>query len=94
MRARTFLAFFNLTNFLVMIIVTIYVLSSFWGQLQDWWLVLYGYYVILACSGVVVSVWIGIDGKRLERYSERIRGLEKKLIALEKKIRLINPHSK
>lgn len=90
---RTFLAYFNLANFLVMILVTVYVLSSFWGQLQDWWLALYGYYVILGCSGAAIALWIGIDGKRLERYAERIRSLEKKLIELEKKIKLIKPHS-
>jgi len=90
---RTFLAYFNLVNFVVMIFVTVYVLSSFWGQLQDFWLVLYGYYVILGCSGVAVSFWIGIDGNRLDSYSKRARILEKKLIELEKKVRLIKPRS-
>ena len=90
---RTFLAYFNLANFLVMILVTVYVLSRFWGQLQDWWLALYSYYVILGCSGAAIALWIGIDGKRLERYAERIRSLEKKLNELEKKIKLIKPHS-
>ncbi|MCJ7721490.1 hypothetical protein MUO98_03665 [Candidatus Bathyarchaeota archaeon] len=93
MRMRTFLAYFNLTNFLVMIFVTVYVLSSFWGELQDWRLALYSYYVILGFSGATIAFWIGIDGKRLERYAERIRSLEKKLIDLEKKIKLIKPRS-
>ncbi|PVX25542.1 MAG: hypothetical protein CW691_04185 [Candidatus Bathyarchaeum sp.] len=91
---RTFLAYFQLANFLVMIFVTVYVLNSFWGQQQDWWLALYGYYVILGCSGAVIAAWIAIDGKRLESYAVKIRSLEKKLIELEKKIRLIKPRSK
>ena len=93
MRIRTFLAFFNLVNFLVMIFVTAYIMYNFWDQLQDWWLVLYSYYVILGCSGLVIAFWIGIDAKRLERYSEKIKNLEKKLIELEKKIKLIKPRS-
>jgi len=76
-----------------MIFVTVYLLSNFWGKLQDWQLALYSYYVILGCSGTTIAFWIGIDGKRLERYAERIRLLEKKLIDLEKKINLIKPHS-
>jgi len=87
------LAYFNLLNFLVMIFVTVYVLYSFWVQMQDWWLALYSYYVILGCSGVVMALWIAIDGKRLEHYAVRIRNLEKKLIELEKKVRLIKPRS-
>jgi len=93
LRIRTFLAFFNLVNFLVMIFVTAYIMYNFWDQLQDWWLVLYSYYVILGCSGLVIAFWIGIDAKRLERYSEKIKNLEKKLIELEKKIKLIKPRS-
>ena len=90
---RTFLAYFNLLNFLVMIFVTVYVLYSSWGQMQDWWLAIYSYYVILGCSGVVIALWIAIDGKRLEHYAVKIRNLEKKLIELEKKVRLIKPRS-
>ena len=93
MRMRTFLAYFNLLNFLVMIFVTVYVLYSSWGQMQDWWLAIYSYYVILGCSGVVIALWIAIDGKRLEHYAVKIRSLEKKLNELEKKIRLIKPRS-
>ena len=76
-----------------MIFVTAYIMYNFWDQLQDWWLVLYSYYVILGCSGLVIAFWIGIDAKRLERYSEKIKSLEKKLIELEKKIKLIKPRS-
>ncbi len=76
-----------------MILVTVYVLNSLWGNLETWKLALYSYYVILGCSGIVIAFWIGIDGKRLERYAKRIRSLEKKLIELEKKIRLIKPRS-
>ena len=88
-RMRTVLAYFQLVNFVVMIIVTAYVMSSYWGQMQDWWLALYMYYIILGCSGAVIAVWIGLDGKRLEHYSVKIRSLEKKLNELEKKIKLI-----
>lgn len=91
---RTILAYFQLVNFLVMIFMTVFVLSTYWGQLQDWWLLLYSYYVILGCSGVIISAWIGIDGKRLENYATKIRKLEQKLIDLEKKIRLISPRQK
>jgi len=93
MRVRTFLAYFHLLNFLIMIFVTVYVLNSFWGQMEDWWLGLYSYYLILGLSGVAIALWIGIDGKRLERYAFKIRELEKKLIALEKKIRFIKPRA-
>ena len=89
LKMRTFLAYFNLVNFLVMIFVTLYMVYSFWGQLQEWWLAIYTYYVILGCSGVVLSLWISLDGKRLTHYSVKLRNLEKKIIELEKKIRLI-----
>jgi hypothetical protein len=86
---RTFLAYFNLVNFLVMVFVTFYVLYSFWGELQGWWLAVYSYYVILGCSGVVIALWLALDGKRLESYSNKIRSLEKKLIEVEKIIKWI-----
>jgi len=91
---RTVLAYFQLVNFLAMIFVTIFVLSSYWGQLQDFWLVLYSYYMILGCSGVIIAAWIAIDGKRLQNYSVKIRNLEQKLIILDKKIKLIGPREK
>ena len=91
---RTVLAYFQLVNFLAMIFVTIFVLSSYWGKLQDFWLLLYSYYMILGCSGVMISAWIAIDGKRLQNYAVRIRKLEQKLIILDKKIKLIRPHEK
>ena len=93
MRMRTFLAYFHLLNFLVMICVTIYLLNSFWGQMEDWWLTIYSYYLILGLSGVVMAFWIAIDGKRLKRYAIKIREMEKKLVALEKKIRTIKPRT-
>jgi hypothetical protein len=86
---RTFLAYFHLLNFLIMIFVTVYLLNNFWGQLEDWLLAIYSYYVILGVSGVVIALWIAIDGKRLERYAVKIREMETKLTALEKKIRTI-----
>ena len=88
---RTFLAYFHLLNFLIMIFATVYVLNSFWGQLQDWWLALYSYYLVLGCSGVAIAFWIAIDGKRLENYAVKMRSLEKKLIELEKKVRIMKP---
>ena len=91
---RTILAYFQLVNFLAMIFMTVFVLSSYWGQLQDMWLLLYSYYVILGCSGVIISLWIALDGKRLQNYATKIRNLEQKLIDLEKKIKLIAPREK
>ena len=91
MRMRTFLAYFHLLNFVIMICVTVYVLSSLWGQLEEWMLAIYVYYIILAFSGISLAAWIAIDGKRLERYAVNIRKLEEKLIAVEKKIRIIKP---
>jgi hypothetical protein len=93
MRMRTFLAYFHLLNFVIMIFATIYILNSQWGQIEDWILTLYIYYIILGLSGVSLAAWIAIDGKRLERYAAHIKKLEEKLIALEKKIRLIKPHN-
>ena len=93
MRMRTFLAYFHLLNFLIMIFATVYVLNSLWGQLETWSLVLYIYYMILGLSGVAIAFWIAIDGKRLERYAANIRKMEEKLIELEKKIRVIKPRS-
>lgn len=74
-----------------MIFATIYVLSGLWGQLETWKLTLYIYYIIAGLSGVVIALWIAIDGKRLERYAVKIRDLEKKLNALEQKIMIIKP---
>jgi hypothetical protein len=93
MRMRTFLAYFHLLNFLIMIFATVYVLNSLWGQLETWTLTLYIYYLILGLSGVAIACWIAIDGKRLERYAVNIRKLEEKLIELEKKIRIIKPRT-
>jgi uncharacterized membrane protein (DUF106 family) len=86
---RTFLAYFHLLNFLIMIGVTIYLLNGSWWQTNDWLVAIYIYYLILGVSGVIIALWIAIDGKRLERYAHKIRELEKKLIAVEQKIRSI-----
>jgi hypothetical protein len=72
-----------------MIAVTIYLLNGSWGQTEEWLLAIYGYYIIVGISGVVIALWIAIDGKRLERYALKIRELEKKLVAIEQKIRNI-----
>jgi hypothetical protein len=76
-----------------MIFATVYVLNGLWGQLETWILTLYIYYLVLGLCGVAISCWIAIDGKRLERYAVKIRELEKKLIELEKKIRIIKPRT-
>ena len=76
-----------------MIFVTIYILNSQGGQLEELTLTIYIYYIILGLSGVSLATWIAIDGKRLERYATHIKKLEEKLVALEKKIRLIKPHN-
>ena len=93
MRMRTFLAYFHLLNFVIMILATVYVLNGLWGQLEEWMLALYAYYFIVGLSGVAIAFWIAVDGKRLERYAVNIKKLEEKLIALEKKIRIIKPNS-
>jgi ABC-type tungstate transport system substrate-binding protein len=72
-----------------MIAVTIYVLFGSSEELGAWWAAINVYYVILGCSGIVMALWIAIDGKRLERYANKIRSLEKKFTELEKKIKLI-----
>ncbi|PVX24720.1 MAG: hypothetical protein CW716_09520 [Candidatus Bathyarchaeum sp.] len=92
MRMRTFLAYFHLLNFVIMIFATLYVLNGQWAEMEEWMLTLYMYYVILGLSGVSIALWIAIDGKRLERYAAHIKKLEEKLIELEKKIKLIKRH--
>ena len=72
-----------------MIVVTIYIIFTFWDELQNWWLPVYIYYTILGCSGIVMALWIAIDEKRLEKYAVKIKKLENKLVELEKKIKLI-----
>lgn len=91
MRMRTFLACFHLLNFIVMVFVTVYLLNSYWGQMSEWWITVYSYYLILGLSGASIALWIAIDGKRLERYAANIKKLEEKLSNLEKKIRVIKP---
>jgi len=76
-----------------MIFVTVYLLNSSWGQTADWILAIYSYYIIAGVSGVVIALWIAIDGKRLERYALKIREMEKKLVAVEQKIRNIKPRN-
>ena len=93
MRMRTFLACFHLLNFVVMVFVTVYLLNSYWGQMSEWWITVYSYYLILGLSGASIALWIAIDGKRLERYAVNIKKLEEKLSSLEKKIRIIKPRN-
>ena len=94
MRIRSFLAGFHLINFLIMLFATIYALNHMWGKVENWISTLYIYYIIVGISGVVLALWIGIDGKRLQRYATKMRKLEEKLIALDQKIKIIKPESK
>lgn len=77
-----------------MLSATIYALNSLWGKVENWISTLYIYYIIVGISGVVLALWIGIDGKRLQRYATKMKNLEEKLIALDQKIRTIKPGSK
>jgi predicted membrane protein len=90
---RTFLAYFHLLNFVIMIFATAYVLGSLWGQQETWSLALYIYYLVLGLSGVAIAFWIAVDGKRLELYAANVRKMEEKLVELEKKIRIIKPRT-
>jgi predicted membrane channel-forming protein YqfA (hemolysin III family) len=91
LRARTFLAFFHLVNFLIMILATIYILSSSWGHTEAWRLALYSYYILMGFSGISIAYWIAIDGKRIENYADNMGKLEKKLLELEQKIKTAKP---
>ena len=88
------MAGFHLINFLVMIFATIYALNNLWGKVENWISTLYIYYIIVGISGVVLALWIGIDGKRLQRYATKMGNLEKKLITLDQKIRIIKHGNK
>lgn len=88
------MAYFHLLNFLVMIIVTIYLMSGQYGHMENWSLAIYIYYLILGIAGMILAVWMALDGKRLERYATNMKKLEEKLIELEKKIRIITPRNK
>jgi predicted membrane protein len=74
-----------------MIFATIYVLNSFWGQLETWRLALYSYYLLMGLSGASIAYWIALDGKRLQRHAANIGELEKKLLELEQRIKNIKP---
>jgi hypothetical protein len=76
-----------------MIGVTIYLLNRYWTQMDNWWVIIYIYYMILGISGIAIASWIAIDGKRLERYAVHIKKLEEKFIALEKKIKTMKPRN-
>ncbi len=77
-----------------MLFATIYALITLWGKVENWISTLYIYYIIVGFSGVVLALWIGIDGKRLERYATKMKKLEQKLIALDQKIRILKPENK
>jgi hypothetical protein len=88
---RTFLAGFHLTNFLVLTLVTVYFLFSPRSLLEAWRLPLFGYYIVSGIGGVTLALWVALDGKRIQGYASKIKTLEEKLTALEKKIRIIKP---
>jgi hypothetical protein len=77
-----------------MIFATIYALNNLWGKVENWISTLYIYYIIVGISGVTLALWIAIDGKRLQRYSTKMVNLEKKLIDLDQKIKIIKPRNK
>ncbi len=91
MRMRSFLAGFHLTNFFVLTLVTVYFLFSPRNMLDAWRLPLYCYYIVSGIGGVTLASWVALDGKRIEGYATKIKMLEQKLTALEKKIRIIKP---
>lgn len=94
MKIRSFLAGFHLINFLIMLFATIYAINTLWGKVETWISTLYIYYIIVGISGVVLALWIAIDGKRLQRYAVKMGDLEKKLINLDQKIRILKPEKK
>jgi len=83
------LAFFHSTNFLVMFFVTLFVLFTNVVNFESNKLILCGYYAISALGGVTLAFWILLEEKRLEKYSTKTNLLEKRLIALEEKIKLM-----
>lgn len=86
---RNFLAYFNLLNFLVMILVTLYISFNFRSQMNELIYGIYIYYIILGISGISISLWIIHDGKRLRKYALKLKKFENKILELEKKIKLI-----
>ncbi len=94
MKIRSFLAGFHLINFLIMLFATIYAINTLWGKVETWISTLYIYYIIVGISGVVLALWIAIDGKRLQKYAVKMGDLEKKLINLDQKIRILKPEKK
>ena len=86
MRARTFLAFMYLLNFVIGIFATVYILNSSWNHLETWQISLYIYYLVLGFCGVAIACWIVMDGKHVEHCAVEIRNLEKRILDLERQI--------
>jgi len=86
MRARTFLAFMYLLNFVIGIFATVYILNSSWNSLETWQMSLYIYYLVLGFCGVAVACWIVMDGKHIEHCALEIQDLERRIQYLEKQI--------
>ena len=89
MRMRIFLAYTHLLNFLIGVIVSIYVLYISWGSLETGLTALYLYYVILSFCGVAIAGWIAIDGKQIEQWPVKAENLERRIQVLESKINYI-----
>ena len=89
MRARTFLAYMYLLNFLIGIFATGYILNSSWNYLETWQISLYIYYLVLGFCGVAIACWIMMDGKHIEHYAVEIKDLEKRIQHLERQINRI-----
>ena len=86
MRARTFLAYMYLLNFVIGIFAAVYVLNSSWGYLENWQIFLYIYYLVLGFCGVAVACWIMMDGKHIEHCAVEIQNLERRIQDLERQI--------
>jgi len=86
MRARTFLAYMYLLNFVIGIFGTLYILNSSWNHLETWQISLYIYYLVLGFCGVAVAGWIVMDGKHIEHCSVEIQNLEGRIQDLERQI--------
>jgi hypothetical protein len=86
MKARTLLVCIYLLNFLFGILSSIYLVHTLWAHLELWQLTHYAHYFVLGLCGIVLSLWIAVDGKHVEHCTRNIRDLERRIVDFEKKI--------